>query len=83
MLDGMAALLSGQTEVKNHFILHYELGGRGHSMHFIVVSPEDDSGQRKVEWVAAWSKMEKAADLKAFVAEARAGNLVSDARMAH
>ena len=66
---------------KGYVVVHYEVGGYGHSYHVIVLSPEGPDGARSVVWAAG--SFERANDYSEFVAAYRRGKMNSDARIIH
>jgi hypothetical protein len=69
------------VETQKHFVVHYELGGLGYSTHFLVISPPDTNGKRKLEWAAVC--FEKKNDLKEFLTVAKSGKLIADDSLTH
>lgn len=69
------------TDVKGCFMLHYEMGGIGYSTHFLVFSPEDKDGHRKLIWSAAGFMI--ADDLPSFFSLLERGKIQSDPRTLH
>jgi len=69
------------TVVNDVYVMHYELGGVGHSFHFLVVSSAGKTGKRSLTWVAAGPQ--NALDLRDFAEQAQAGKLISDSRIGH
>ena len=71
------------VETQKHFVIHYELGGIGYSTHFLVISPPDTNGKRKLEWAAVYLGPEKQNNLKDFVAAAKDRKLDADESLLH
>lgn len=69
------------VETQKHFVVHYELGGIGYSTHFLVISPPDENGKRKLEWAAV--SFNKADDLNKFLAMAKSKKLDADKSLSH
>ena len=69
------------TEVKKYFVIHYEMGGIGYSTHFLVISPEEKTGNRRLVWSAV--SFSKASDFDEFFRLLQAGKIDSDPRFIH
>jgi hypothetical protein len=71
------------VETQKHFVVHYEKGGIGYSTHFLVISPPDADGKRKLEWAAVSLKAKTHSNLKEFLATAKSGKLDDSESLSH
>jgi hypothetical protein len=71
------------VETQKYFVIHYERGGIGHSTRFLVISPPDADGKRKLEWAAVDLGAKAHKNLKEFLSAAKSGKLKADGSLLH
>lgn len=67
--------------VRGYVVIHYELGGRGHGYHILVISPPNRSGKRFLVWSAVLPH--RASDFGDFMQMLDAGSFNDDPRNGH
>ena len=69
------------VKIKRYYIIHYEMGGRGYSTHYLIAA----SAGGKDNWSVLWSAaaLESSRDFPAFIADLKKGKLDSDPKISH
>jgi hypothetical protein len=68
-------------EIKQYFVVHYELGGYGYSTHYMVAARDKEKQKWSVLWSAAGFEISR--NFPAFIADLKKGKLDSDPKISH
>ena len=69
------------VEIKGYYVIHYEMGGRGYSTHYLIAASDGE----KEKWFVFWSAaaFEIARDYPAFITDLKKGKLDTNPRLIH